>query len=110
MTDARTRLALICGMFGSHHIGERAAAAAKAHEIVKELGVAWNEIFVFPEGKQELAEIRRYARKLLKHEELFSEFEIKFLNDLKRYTRPLSQKQRAGVARQNCQQKQPCAL
>lgn len=48
MTDARTRLALICGMFGSHHIGERAAAAARAHEIVKELGVAWNEILVFP--------------------------------------------------------------
>ena len=48
MTDARTRLALICGKFGSHHIGERAAAAARAHEIVKELGVAWNEILVFP--------------------------------------------------------------
>jgi hypothetical protein len=72
--------------------------AAKAHEIVKELGVAWNEILVFPEGKQELAEIRRCARKLLKHEELFSEFEIKFLN-LKRYTRPLSQRGRAVTRR-----------
>ena len=35
MTDTRKRLALICGMFGSAHVGERAAAAAKAHEIVK---------------------------------------------------------------------------
>src|SRR4029079_15918924 len=29
------RLAKICGLFGSHHAGERAAAAEKAHQLVR---------------------------------------------------------------------------
>ncbi len=98
MTDIRNRLALICGMFGSAHVGERAAAAAKAHEIVRELGVTWQDVLIFPEGRAEMAEVRRCARTLLKHTELFSQFEINFLNTLKRYTRPLSQKQRDLLA------------
>jgi len=98
MTDLRKRLALICGMFGSHHDGERAAAASKAHDIILRLGVTWDQILVFPEGKAEMAEIRRTARTLLKHPDLFSDFEIKFLKNLKRYTRSLSQKQRALLA------------
>jgi hypothetical protein len=98
MTDTRKRLALICGMFGSHHVGERASAALKAHEIVRELGVTWEQILVFPEGKAEIAEVRRIARQLLKHPELFNEFELGFLNSLKRYTRSLSPKQRDLLA------------
>jgi hypothetical protein len=35
----KRKLALVCGMFGSRHVGECAAAALKAHEIVHELGV-----------------------------------------------------------------------
>ena len=35
----KRKLALVCGMFGSRHVGECAAAALKAHEIVRELGV-----------------------------------------------------------------------
>ena len=93
MSDLRKKLSLVCGMFGSHHVGERAAAAAKAHEIVQELGVTWDQIIVFPEGKVELAEIRRAARTLLKHRQLFSDFELKFLNSMKRWTRVLTQKQ-----------------
>ena len=98
MTHLRKRLALICGMFGSHHDGERAAAASKAHDIVQELGVTWDQILVFPEGKAEMAEVRRLARMLLRHPDLFSDFEIKFLKNLKRYTRSLSQKQRDLLA------------
>ena len=98
MTDLRKRLALICGMFGSHHDGERAAAASKAHDVVQELGVTWDQILVFPEGKVEMAEVRRTAPRLLKHPDLFSDFEIKFLKNLKRYTRSLSQKQRDLLA------------
>src|SRR5262245_21937128 len=99
MTDLRNKLALICGMFGSQHDGERAAAASKAHGIVQELGMTWHQILVFPEDKAEMAEVRRTARTLLKHPELFSDFEIKFLKNLKRYTRSLSQKQRDLLAR-----------
>ena len=99
MTDLRKRLALICGMFGSHHDGERAAAASKAHGILQELGVTWEQILVLPESTAEMAEVRRKARTLLKHADLFSDFEIKFLNNLRRYTRSLSQKQRDLLAR-----------
>lgn len=98
MTDLRRKLALICGMFGSQHDGERAAAASKAHDVVQELGVTWDQILVFPADKAEMAEVRRKARTLLKHADLFSDFEIKFLKNLKRYTRPLSQKQRDLLA------------
>jgi hypothetical protein len=85
-------------MFGSHHVGERAAAALKAHEIVRELGVTWEQILVLPEGKAEMAEIRRIARQLLKHPGLFNAFERSFLNNLKRWTGTLSQKQRDMLA------------
>ena len=46
-----------------------------------------------------MAEVRRTARSLLKHPDLFSDFEIKFLNNLRRFTRSLSQKQRDLLAR-----------
>jgi hypothetical protein len=85
-------------MFGSHHDGERAAAASKAHDIILGLGVTWDQILLFPEGKAEMAEVRRTARTLLKHPDLFSDFEIKFLKNLKRYTQSLSQKQRDLLA------------
>ena len=39
MNDTRRKLALVCGMFGSAHVGERAAAALKAPEIVASLRV-----------------------------------------------------------------------
>ena len=38
------RLARICGMFGSDHLGERAAAAAKAHDLVRGAGLTWPDV------------------------------------------------------------------
>jgi hypothetical protein len=38
------RLAKLCGMFGSDHAGERAAAAAKADALLRHLGVTWHEL------------------------------------------------------------------
>jgi hypothetical protein len=35
------RLAKICGLFGSDHDGERAAAAARADRIVRDAGLTW---------------------------------------------------------------------
>ena len=98
MSDLRRRLALVCGMFGSAHVGERAAAALKAHDIVRELGSTWEQILVLPEGKAEMADVRRLARELLKHADLFNDFELGFLNTLKHYTRSLSHKQRDLLA------------
>ena len=46
MLDPSTaeRLAKLCGMFGSSHDNERAIAARKADEFLRERGVTWSEL------------------------------------------------------------------
>jgi hypothetical protein len=41
---AADMLAKLLGMLGSDHDGERAAAALKAHQLVKARGLTWKEI------------------------------------------------------------------
>jgi hypothetical protein len=43
-TEAADRLSKLCGMLGSAHDGERAAAARLADEFVKKLGLRWNDV------------------------------------------------------------------
>ncbi len=38
------RLAKICGMFGSAHDGERAAAAALADNLIRSAGLTWHDV------------------------------------------------------------------
>ena len=38
------RLAKLLGMLGSHHDGERAAAGAKADQLVRALGLTWHQV------------------------------------------------------------------
>jgi hypothetical protein len=38
------RLARVCGLFGSDHLGERAAAAAQADKIVRNAGLTWPDV------------------------------------------------------------------
>jgi hypothetical protein len=45
---ALERLAKLCGMFGSHHDGERAAAAAMADKLVRENGLTWQQVISRP--------------------------------------------------------------
>jgi hypothetical protein len=42
------RLAKICGLFGSAHDGERAAAAAKADALVRAAGLSWSDVIAAP--------------------------------------------------------------
>jgi hypothetical protein len=42
------RLRKLCGMLGSEHDGERAAAAAKADALVRAAGLTWAEIIAPP--------------------------------------------------------------
>jgi hypothetical protein len=46
------RLAKLCGLFGSDHLGERAAAAAKAHDLVRGAGLTWPEVLAGPHASQ----------------------------------------------------------
>jgi hypothetical protein len=42
------RLAKLCGMFGSDHDGERAAAAQMADRLVKQHGLRWSDVISVP--------------------------------------------------------------
>jgi hypothetical protein len=44
--ETATKLAKLCGLFGSHHDGEVAAAARKVHQIVRSAGFVWGDIIV----------------------------------------------------------------
>src|SRR4051812_18279276 len=46
--DKRTRLVRLLGMLGSDFDGERAAAAAKADELVRDLGLTWDAVVASP--------------------------------------------------------------
>jgi len=43
-SDTAAKLVKICGMFGSEHPGERAAAAVLADEIVRKAGLTWAQV------------------------------------------------------------------
>jgi hypothetical protein len=45
---AADRLAKLCGMFGSAHEGERAAAAQLADRMLRELGLTWPDVIAVP--------------------------------------------------------------
>jgi cupin superfamily acireductone dioxygenase involved in methionine salvage len=42
------RLVKLLGMLGSHHDGERAAAALMADRLVRERGLTWRDVIVMP--------------------------------------------------------------
>ena len=89
------KLAKLCGLFSSHHDGERASAAAKADEILRSLGLTWRDIVLnkpAPAGRSieaQIAEILAYISAL-------NAWEKKFIRSLdgKVYLTP---KQRAKV-------------
>jgi hypothetical protein len=51
-----SRLAKLCGMFGSVHDGERASAAAMADALVKSLGLTWFQVIAPPDQPKPEAE------------------------------------------------------
>jgi hypothetical protein len=68
--DAAKRLAKLCGMFGSHHDGERAAAAALADKLARASGLTWPEIFGLEPGSisEKLELLRRHLDELTRWE------------------------------------------
>jgi hypothetical protein len=87
-------------MFGSDHAGERAAAAAKADQLVRKLGLTWNEVLTSAPGAlaappashaQKLAFVRRHLHAL-------NSWEVGFVRDMAHYRR-LTPKQQNIVDR-----------
>lgn len=75
------RLAKICGLFSSHHGGERGSAAAKADELVRASGLTWDDVILRPR-KPPWPEPETAADKLkllYEHFDAFSEWERRFI-------------------------------
>ena len=86
------RLAKLCGMFGSDHIGERSAAAQMADRLVKESGLTWFDVILqrLPIPGPSVTEKIRFA---LGHIDLLSRWEHGFLLSIRNTKRELSDKQ-----------------
>jgi len=102
--DAATaeRLAKLCGMFGSHHDGERSSAAALADKLVRSLGLTWQDIIrpandAGPEPAlrwEEPCTVEEALECALYYQEALTTWEVGFVRDLRRKrTRKLSDKQ-----------------
>ena len=59
--DLAERLAKLCGMFGSHHAGERAVAAAKADALIREHDLTWGEVLLAHPVGSTVEEMIAYA-------------------------------------------------
>ena len=62
--NAANRLAKLCGLFGSDHDGERAAAAAKADELVRRHGLSWRQVLSPWQQSESVEEMIAYALRL----------------------------------------------
>jgi len=108
--DATTaqRLAKLCGLFGSDHDGERAAAAAMADRLVRGLGLTWLDVIMprtLPAPPTRSARRWRWPESdegkltfLLRHLNLLTDWERQFVVNLRRF-HSWSPKQRAVVDR-----------
>src|SRR5262245_25791951 len=75
------RLAKLCGMFGSNHDGERAAAAAKADALVRGLGLTWPQILL---PKHESDSIEKLINFTLDHgDDVLTAWEEGFLRGIR---------------------------
>jgi hypothetical protein len=84
-TRAARKLARICGMFGSEHSGERAAAAALADKIVREHGLDWFQVITATRHYEPLpdSEAEELVRFALDGAEYLNEWERNFLLNIR---------------------------
>jgi len=110
--ETAERLAKLCGMFGSAHAGERAAAAAKAHDLIRSLRLTWFDVIAPPPAisrrrrepdsrapkasrrkpKTTEAKLARLRESFTTHPDLLTDWECKFVLGLS-CCRKLSEKQ-----------------
>jgi hypothetical protein len=96
-TDGACNLAKVCGMLGSEHAGERAAAALKADQMVRGAGFTWRQI-IMPKA---LPATDAKIRFCLQHAEwCCSDWDYEFLHSLAgRHRDELSENQEAILDR-----------
>jgi hypothetical protein len=84
--EIATRLAKLCGMLGSDHAGERAAAGHKAHALVQSLGLTWFDVIAptpAPRPVQpQTTGWRRMADYCLAHSQVLTPRETQFVSSI----------------------------
>jgi hypothetical protein len=94
LLDTRTaeKLSRICGLFSSHHSGERANAAAMADKLIRERGLCWQDVICFPttQAPETLSELCGH---LLAYAEVLTPWELDFLRKVSGF-QSISPKQR----------------
>jgi len=88
---AAAHLIKLCGMLGSDHAGERAAAAAMADRFVRTMGMTWTDVITAPPEWQHMAFVCRT------HGHRLSDKERSFLDNIRRLRRPPSDRQLAWL-------------
>jgi hypothetical protein len=88
---AADRLTKLLGMLGSSHNGERAAAALKADELVRELNLTWRDVIRLPKALP-TNDTEKVALALA-NIDLLTEWEQDFIFTI-RWRQRISQKQR----------------
>ncbi len=93
------RLAKICSLFSSDVMGERAAAAHKANQIVTAAGLSWQEVFQPVSPTYRPTDPRPRAMTpgevLARHGDRLTDWETRFLVSLMRWRKGWTPKQRA---------------
>ena len=94
------RLAKICGLFSSDYVGERAAAAHKADQIVRAAGLTWPDVLQATEHKGRSDDGRRQRGRglgpgdILRHPDAqLTAWECTFLSSLVRRSRSWTPRQ-----------------
>jgi hypothetical protein len=90
---AADKLAKLCGMFGSEYDGERAVAAALADQLVRDLGLTWQQVITVSPWSEPKT-IAEQIGVALAHAETLSPWERKFVHSISGFQR-LSPKQRS---------------
>jgi hypothetical protein len=106
-----TKLAKICSLLGSHHDGERSAAAHAATKLLRAQGLSWEDVFTpalpappqWPVHREPTyqASVMSHAAKVRharRYPERLTNWEVTFLADLGR-CRSLSPKQAVALDR-----------
>jgi hypothetical protein len=78
----RERLCKLCGLLGSNHVGERAAAALKANDFLHDHGLTWREVISLPQHKSEPETLAELCGWLLGHPETLNEWELDFVTTI----------------------------
>jgi hypothetical protein len=94
----RERLCKLCGLLGSNHAGERAAAALKANDFLRDQGLTWQEVISLPQHKSEPETLAELCGWLLGHSETLTAWERNFLSTLSSLN-SISSKQRDQLDR-----------